>query len=68
MSDVIESVTGKLVDIRLLVPGGKFNLHYFLLAIGESREKGRPVLVTPELREQAVWWTTALMAAKAMLN
>ena len=33
LSDVIESVTGKLVDIRLLVPGGK-------VAVSEEEEAG----------------------------
>ena len=63
--DTIQSITGKLVDVRLLVPGGKFNLHYFLSATASEKEKGDMLRVTPELRGQAAWWTTALLAARA---
>ena len=60
----IQSITGKLVDIRLLVPGGKFNLLFFLKAAQSEVGKNVKVQISAELREQATWWTTALMSAK----
>ena len=60
----IESLTVKLIDIRTLVPGGKFNLLYFLRTVHkQGRLPGNFLAVCPELKEQARWWMQALMAA-----
>ena len=60
----MQSIIGKLIDIKSLVQGGKFNLQYFLqLAHLDLKKKDR-VRPSPELQEQAGWWRTAL----AMVN
>ena len=60
----MESITGKLNDVRFLVQGGKYNMLYFLRAVHRSEEvDGNKIAVTPLLQEQAKWWMTALMAA-----
>ena len=59
----LESITGKLVDVRFLVPGGKYNLLYFLRAVHrDEKVNGHMVLVSPLLKEQAQWWLDALRA------
>lgn len=60
----MESITGKLGDVKFLVPGGKYNLLYFLEAVhGVGNERGQ-VAVSQFLKEQAGWWMTALRAAE----
>ena len=60
----MESITGKLCDVRFLVPGGRYNMLYFMLAVHDSdaRMSGQ-VTVGRLLRVQAGWWVTALKAA-----
>ena len=35
----LQSIVGKLVDVRFLVPGGKFNMLFFLQSVQEEREQ-----------------------------
>lgn len=59
----LESITGKLVDVKSLVPGGKFNLLHFLTAVHKAPRKYlNKVRVEIELEDQAGWWMTALKA------
>ena len=51
------TITGKLVDIRDLVPGGRYNLLYFLRAThDEGRNKFEVYTPSNYLRQQADWW------------
>ena len=59
----LESITGKLGDVKFLVPGGKFNMLYFLQAVHMVEDGRRQVVISPKLREQADWWMVALRAA-----
>jgi hypothetical protein len=54
----LKSISGKLIDIRLLVRGGKFNLVFFLKAA--NQERGSVVRPSEQLREQAKWWMVTL--------
>jgi hypothetical protein len=60
---VIQSLTGKLVDVRSLVPGGRYNLLYFLRAVHKQERTAGGVEVGEKLKEQAQWWVQALIAA-----
>jgi hypothetical protein len=57
----IQSITGKLVDVRDLIPGGRYNLLYFLLE-AHKEQKGARVVPDDRLRSQAHWWVIHLQA------
>ena len=56
----MQSIVGKLIDIRVLVRGGKFNLLFFLLVICLDLRPFDLVKPSQHLREQARWWLRAL--------
>ena len=56
----LQSLTGKLMDVKFLVPGGRFNLLFFLQGIQLDLGKGDMVVISEDLREQAEWWLVAL--------
>ena len=57
----MESITGKLVDVRDLIPGGRYNLLYFLRS-AHLKERGLKVIPDQKLRAQAHWWVIRLQA------
>ena len=59
----MQTIVGKMIDIRFLVRGGKYNMLFFLQAINQDLPKERVVKPTRELREQARWWMVALVGA-----
>jgi len=59
----LQSITGKLIDVKFLVPGGRFNILFFLQATQLGLDKGDAVKLSPDLKKQAAWWLVALRAA-----
>ena len=59
----LQSLTGKLMDVKFLVPGGRFNLLFFLQGIQLDLGKGDMVVISEDLKEQAEWWLVALKSA-----
>ena len=59
----LQSITGKLIDVKFLVPGGKFNILFFLQAVQQDLSKHDMVKMSKELKDQAGWWMVALKAA-----
>ena len=57
------SLAGKLVDIRALVKGGKFNIGLIIGAANSRMDKAQLLEVSPALREQCYWWILNLQAA-----
>ena len=62
-SKEMQSLVGKLVDVRPLVRGGRYNMLYMLRAAQQAEELGRDIVPQQELRDQASWWIVALQAA-----
>lgn len=59
----LQSVTGKLVDIRDLVPGGRYNLLYFHCQVAEAVKGDKQLAnITEGLKAQAMWWFLSLQA------
>jgi hypothetical protein len=60
----IESITGKLTNVKTLVAGGKYNMLHFLLATHKSEADSMNMIRVPEmLREQVMWWSEAFVVA-----
>ena len=57
------SLTGKLIDVRFLVPGGKFQMGFIIAMANSSMDKTKVVCPTKEDREQCRWWMLHLQAA-----
>ena len=52
------SISGKIINVRLLVPGGKFRLGYILMAAhnGPTKDKSWEMRLSANCREQLYWW------------
>ena len=59
----LQSIAGKLIDVRFLVRGGRYNMVYFLMSVNQELPKARMVKPIIELQEQARWWMVALVGA-----
>ena len=57
------SLAGKLVDIRLLVKGGKYNLGLILGQANSQMDRNQVVIIPDSTREQCYWWMVNLQAA-----
>ena len=53
-------ICGKLVDVRPLVPGGRFHLDHILKAAGASSVKSDTVIITTDIRRQLNFWSIIL--------
>ena len=53
-------ICGKLVDVRPLVPGGRFHLNHILKAAGASSVKTDTVVITAGIRCQLDFWSIML--------
>lgn len=52
----IWSLTGKILNVKPLIPCGKFNINHLLKANSFSADRSASVPVTPELRSQLHFW------------
>ena len=59
----MESIAGKLIDIRFLVKGGKFNMLFILIAANQELRPFDKITPNEMLRKQAGWWIQALQEA-----
>ena len=59
----LESIVGRLIDVRCLVRGGRYNLVHFLKVVNQDLGKSELVRTSRDLREQARWWRIALTVA-----
>lgn len=57
---VLESVVGKIIHVRPLVPDGRFNIDALLRAQALARVKSGPVKLDELLRRQLVYWKILL--------
>ena len=56
----IWSIVGKLINVRPLVPGGRFNMYHLVLSNSFSKHPWAMVPIDPELKRQAWFWLTTL--------
>ena len=54
------SVAGRIINIRPLIPDGRFHVNHILRAAGVSQDKGHMSRVAPELRSQLHFWFVML--------
>ena len=54
------SVVGKIMHVRLLVPGGKFNLYHLIKANGQSTNGKAWVPISAEAKRQLWFWQAML--------
>ena len=59
-SDELESVTGKIIHVRALVPGGNFHVDQLLRAVSRIRKGAKAVPMHPLLRAQLKFWSVML--------
>ena len=59
----IQSVAGKLIDVRFLVRGARYNVLFFLQAASQGLKPFQQVKPSSDLRKQARWWMVALAEA-----
>ena len=59
-SEDVESVTGKIIHVRALVPGGKFHVDQLLRAVSKIRKGAKSVLMHPLLHAQLKFWSVML--------
>ena len=60
------SISGKLINVRLLVPGGKFHMGYILMAANntpDKKDKSWEMILSANCREQLYWWFLTLQAS-----
>ena len=64
----MESVVGKIINVRPLVPGSKFHVDQLLIAVAKIRRDERlklaprPIAMTPLLHSQLEYWSLILPA------
>ena len=57
------SLAGKLVDVRFLVPGGKFQIGHIIAAANSGMDKAEVLSITGMCADQCRWWVIHLQAA-----
>ena len=58
--DEVWSLVGKIIHVRPLIPGGKFNIDHLLVANAHSKDRTCMVPVTEGLRRQLSFWYDVL--------
>ena len=58
--DVIWSIVGKIINVRPLVPGGRYNIYHLILANSFSTDSKSKVPIDGDLKRQAWFWFSAL--------
>ena len=57
---IILSVSGKIQNVKLLVPGGRFHVNHIIRAGGRSKDRNKIVDVPAALKRQLWYWFTML--------
>ena len=60
--EYLMSVAGRIINIRPLVPMGRFHIDHIIRAAGVTQDKSHRARVTPELRAQLGFWLVMLRA------
>ena len=63
----VQSLAGKLINVRPLIPAGKFNIDRIMLMLADS-SSGEAVKVSEEGRRQLLFWQVALLACNGRLS
>ena len=63
----VQSLAGKLINVRPLIPAGKFNIDKIMQMLADS-SGGVAVRVTEEGRRQLLYWEVALQACNGRLS
>ena len=56
----IWSLAGKIIHVKALVPNGKFNIYFLLLAQGHSKDPKSLVPISANLKRQLSFWLSML--------
>ena len=59
---MVRSIAGKIINVKDLVPGGRFYLDCILKANRFSEDGAQMVPLTKEFKEQIWWWSVQLQA------
>ena len=63
--DVVQSVVGKCMYIKIMLPGSQYHVSYLIrAAIGEDPKL--KVHITPPIRRQLEWWKTMIRLCRGM--
>ena len=63
----VQSLAGKLINVRPLIPAGKFNIDHIMAALAESSKKDK-VWLSEECKRQLRFWEVALLACEGRLS
>jgi hypothetical protein len=58
----LESIVGKIIHVRPLVPGGRFHVDQLLRAVSKIRRGAKSIAMTPLLFSQLRFWSVLLPA------
>jgi hypothetical protein len=64
---IFESLTGKLVNIKPLVPGSRFHMSELQKGVGSIRRGAKAVKMTPLLKDQLHFWRVILPACSGKM-
>ena len=56
------SMAGRIINIKPLIPDGRFHVNHILRAADVSQDKGHMFRITPELQSQLQFWLVMLRA------
>ena len=66
--NMMESLAGKLVHIRALVPESRFHMSAIMAAVKEVRNGARVVQVNDRLKKQLQYWKVMLLVCNGNMN
>ena len=66
-SKQVQSLAGKLINIRPLIPAGKFNIDQIMHLLADS-SKSEKVAVSAECKRQLHYWEVAILACNGRLS
>ena len=62
------SICGKILDVRPLVPGGRFHVHHIIRAAGVSQNKNDVCTMNNPLKGQLEFWSLMLRVCSGAVN
>lgn len=66
--ELMMSICGKILDVKALVPGGRFHVDHIIKAAGASQVKSDSCLVSSPLRKQFSFWSLMLRTCSGAVN